>query len=216
MGSELRGVIYDFDNTLVLTDKYLQKKIEEICKYTRKEIRINRKELETGSHLISWLKKWQIPKRKAEEIYLSEIHSLTLVDCAREMLKHVHSLDYPQGIATHSPRCVVETVLENNKALEYVTKMVTFDEILKLKLKPKPAPDTLLWLADQLDVKPQNCLYAGDTPEDIKAGKSAGMITVGVAYDKNRIKRLRKTYPDLGIMTSSKQLYNLVCLLFSR
>jgi len=216
MGSKLEGSIYDFDNTLVPTDKYIWKKFEEICEYSGKEIKIDRKELETGSHLISWLKRLHIPKWKAEEIYLSEIHSLNLFPYCREMLEYVHSLGYPQGIATHSPRCVVETVLDNNKALGYVTKIVSFDEILKLKLKPKPAPDSLLWLAEQLGVKPENCLYAGDTPEDIEAGKSADMITVGVAYDKGRIKRLRKTCPDLGIMTSSKQLYNLVRLLFSR
>ena len=216
MGSKLKGVIYDFDNTLVITDKYIKKKLEEICKYTGKEIKIDRRELETGSHWVSWLKKLHVPKKKAEEIYLSEIHCLTLADRARDMLEYVYSLGYPQGISTHSPRCVVETVLENNKASEYITKMVTFDEILKLKLRPKPAPDSLLWLADQLGVKPESCLYAGDTPEDVKAGKSAGMVTVGVAYDKKGIKKLRKACPDLGIMTSSKQLYNLVCLLFSK
>jgi len=216
MGSRLEAIVYDFDKTIANTDKYIQKKFEEIWKYSGREIKIDSKELETGSHWVSWLKKLHIPKRKAEEIYLSDIHSIVLVDHAKKMLEYIHSLGYPQGIATHSPRCVVETILENNNASGYITKMVTFDEILKLKLRPKPAPDSLLWLADQLGVKPENCLYAGDTPEDVKAGKSAGMVTVGVAYDKKGIKKLRKACPDLGIMTSSKQLYNLVCLLFSK
>lgn len=214
MGSRIEAVIYDFDNTLVNTEKYLQKKFEEICRYSGKEVKVRSRELETGSHLMSVLKKLRVPLRKAEEIYLSDIYSIRLFSHAKEMLEYVNSLGYPQGIATHSPKCIVETVLEQNNVLGYINKMVTFDEILKLKLKPKPAPDTLLWLAEQLNVKPENCLYVGDTPEDIIAGKSACMITVGVAYKKKGIKKLRKACPDLGIMTTSKQLYNLVSLLF--
>lgn len=44
----------------------------------------------------------------------------------------------------------------------------------------KPNPDPLFWAADQIGVKPDQCLMIGDTTADIRAGKSAGAQTVGV------------------------------------
>ena len=46
----------------------------------------------------------------------------------------------------------------------------------------KPAPDGALLLAEQLGVKPEECLYIGDTWVDMQTGKNAGMETVGVLW----------------------------------
>ena len=47
-------------------------------------------------------------------------------------------------------------------------------------MKPHPAP--LLAAAELLGVLPANCLYVGDDERDIRAGKAAGMATMGVRY----------------------------------
>lgn len=214
MQYKIKAIVYDFDGTLVKSEEYLQRKFTELYKSVgKKEVKLESDVLEV-SDWVNKLKKLRIPIRRAKKIYLSEIYSIEFYQHAKEMLEYVHSLGHPQGIATNSPRSVVETVLEQYKLADCIDKMITFDEILKLRLKPKPEPDSLVWLADQLDVKPENCLYVGDTQDDIKAGKKAGMITVGAAYQKKKIKKLVKACPDLGIMTSSKQMYNLVRLLF--
>lgn len=46
--------------------------------------------------------------------------------------------------------------------------------------KPHPAP--LLLAAQELGVPPERCIYVGDAPRDIEAGKAAGMRTVVAAY----------------------------------
>ena len=46
----------------------------------------------------------------------------------------------------------------------------------------KPAPDGALLLAEQLGVKPEECLYIGYTWVDMQTGKHAGMETVGVLW----------------------------------
>jgi N-acetyl-D-muramate 6-phosphate phosphatase len=46
--------------------------------------------------------------------------------------------------------------------------------------KPHPAP--LLEAARRLGVAPQQCLYVGDDPRDIAAGRAAGMATVAAAW----------------------------------
>ena len=46
----------------------------------------------------------------------------------------------------------------------------------------KPAPDGAWRIARELAVKPEECLYIGDTGTDMKTGNSAGMHTVGVLW----------------------------------
>lgn len=46
----------------------------------------------------------------------------------------------------------------------------------------KPNPEGVLHIAQQLGVKPEECLYVGDTNTDMKTGLAAGMYTVGVTW----------------------------------
>ena len=44
----------------------------------------------------------------------------------------------------------------------------------------KPAPDIYLKVAEDLGVKPENCLVFEDIPNGMRAGKAAGMTVIGV------------------------------------
>ena len=46
----------------------------------------------------------------------------------------------------------------------------------------KPAPDGALKIAGELHVKPEECMYFGDTNTDMQTGRAAGMFTVGVTW----------------------------------
>ena len=46
----------------------------------------------------------------------------------------------------------------------------------------KPAPDGALKLAEKFGVKPEECLYIGDTGTDMLTGTRAGMHTLGVLW----------------------------------
>lgn len=46
----------------------------------------------------------------------------------------------------------------------------------------KPDPSAALSIAARFGVKPEECLYAGDTSTDMKTGTAAGMYTVGVLW----------------------------------
>lgn len=43
---------------------------------------------------------------------------------------------------------------------------------------PKPAPDSLLYACQQLNILPGHCLYVGDGERDIQASKDAGMPNI--------------------------------------
>jgi len=211
---EIGAFVYDLDETLVDSGKYIQKMYGKICKSAG--VKPTTDILESGSSWRRLLKKLHISHRTAEDLYRQNILKIKLCgDEIRDMLRDVHSSGCRQGVCTNSPRSLAEPILESNGVSDYVDCMVTYDDLKKLGLKPKPAPDSLLWLAEELKVEPGRCLYVGDTSEDILAGKRAGMITVAVAYKGGckKFKKLKEISPDLGVMTSTSQLYNLVKLL---
>ncbi len=69
----------------------------------------------------------------------------------------------------------------------------------------KPFPHPVLWAAEQMQVKPEECLMIGDTTVDIRAGKAAGAQTVGVLCGLGREKELRRAGADL-ILNSTHEL----------
>jgi HAD superfamily hydrolase (TIGR01509 family) len=74
----------------------------------------------------------------------------------------------------------------------------------------KPFPHPVLWAAEQMGVKPEECLMVGDTVVDIKAGKQAGAQTVGVLCGFGERDELEKAGADL-ILDSTPQLYDVLC-----
>jgi len=47
-------------------------------------------------------------------------------------------------------------------------------------VKPKPAPDTLLFMAERMGFDPGECSYVGDMPQDMLTAKNAGMKGIGL------------------------------------
>lgn len=60
----------------------------------------------------------------------------------------------------------------------------------------KPDPEGVLHIARQLGVKPEECLYVGDTNTDMKTGLAAGMYTVGVTWGFRPREELESFSPD--------------------
>ena len=56
-----------------------------------------------------------------------------------------------------------------------------------------------MWAAQQMQVKPEECLMVGDTTVDIRAGKSAGAQTVGVLCGFGTERELRRAGADLNL-----------------
>ncbi len=57
-------------------------------------------------------------------------------------------------------------------------------------LPRKPDPTGVLMICEKLGVKPQKCLYVGDTATDMKTGKAAGCLTAGASWGFRTIDEL--------------------------
>ena len=64
-------------------------------------------------------------------------------------------------------------------------------------IRRKPAPDGPLMIAGKFGVRPEECMYVGDTSTDMKTGKAAGMFTVGALWGFRDREELNANGADL-------------------
>ena len=115
---------------------------------------------------------------------------------AEELLKSLHDAGSKLGVVTSSRKRHLDMKMH---ALEESGTAVLFDAIITaddVQLK-KPDPEPLCECARRLGVTPGECVYVGDMRVDLKAGKSAGMTTVGVLTGFDDLDHLENEHPDL-------------------
>jgi phosphoglycolate phosphatase len=71
-------------------------------------------------------------------------------------------------------------------------------------IKPKPSPEAIFKCIERFNVKSVDCLIAGDSVNDIKAGKAAGIKTVGLLSGLYCHEELVKEVPDLILSDLTK------------
>ena len=105
-------------------------------------------------------------------------YDVCLKEGAFEFLETMRRDGIELGIASSNSRELIETVLKSLRILSYFKAIRTSCEVAA----GKPAPDVYLKVADDIGVRPQNCLVFEDVPKGILAGKNAGMAVCAV-YD---------------------------------
>ena len=63
----------------------------------------------------------------------------------------------------------------------------------------KPAPDVIFTALAALGAKPADCLFVGDSPADMEAGRRAGVKTCAVRYGYGKDEEMERFTPDYWI-----------------
>ena len=95
-----------------------------------------------------------------------------------ELLKALEEQGIPWGIVTNKPHAMTQPLLKALGLLHRSGCVVSGDRLPQRK--PDPAP--LRLGAQELGVPPERCVYVGDAPRDIDAGRAAGMATIAASY----------------------------------
>jgi len=135
---------------------------------------------------------WAVINEIAPQMFAD---NLDLIQGAGDIVENLSSNGLKIGLVTSTQRQYLETKmqpLKNAGVDDLFEAIITSDDVKKRK----PAPDPLITCAQQLDMKPGNCVYVGDTTTDIKAGKAAGMRTVAVLTGFDEYEALEKEDPD--------------------
>lgn len=95
---------------------------------------------------------------------------------ALNLLKQIHKMNFPIGLATNAPRPVCHTVLQCLQIETFFSSVQTADDVENTK----PHPEIYLKSADNLKVAPQHCLVFEDSPTGVRAAHAAGMQVIYV------------------------------------
>jgi sugar-phosphatase len=110
---------------------------------------------------------------------ISHMEGMKTYTGARELL---NSLPPRHWAIVTSGSTRVATARLNYAGLPRPEVFVTADDVKA----GKPAPDAYLLAAQQLQVKPANCVVVEDAPMGIRAGKAAGMKVIGIASSHSK------------------------------
>jgi HAD superfamily hydrolase (TIGR01509 family) len=126
---------------------------------------------------------------------------LPLVPSATSVVRSLAAC-WPLGLASSSPRRLIDTVLDGSELRELFTVAVSTEEVPR----GKPAPDVYLAAADRLAVPPGRCVAVEDSTNGVRAADAAGMPCVAVPQPRYPVppevlSRATRVLPSLGDLT---------------
>lgn len=128
----------------------------------------------------------QVPESEIEPLrlrYLDHYRAIVaddsvLFDGLEEVLNTLEKRNLPWGIVTNKPIWLTTPLLEQ-MALDKRAAVVICGDTLD-KRKPHPLP--LIVAAETIGIACDDCVYIGDDPRDIAAGRAARMKTLIASY----------------------------------
>jgi len=143
------------------------------------------------------------------EFYKSKI---SLKPGALNTLNFLRDNGIPIAIGTSNSQELAEVVLKSNNIIEYFGHIQTGCA----EIKGKPFPDIYLNAAKAIEVLPEYSIVVEDTIAGVRAGKNAGMFTIGI-YDQwaKREHEAMKTEADL-FLTNHFELLEYFQLIFQK
>lgn len=132
-----------------------------------------------------------------EELFPSMLRErTTLIPGADDLLRKIRKGGGAIGLVTSTPKRNLENKwlpLGEPGIRHFFAATITSDDVEK----KKPSPEGFVACARQLGANLKKCMAVGDTRVDIRAGKAAGMITVGVLTGFDTYDQLKTEGPDL-------------------
>lgn len=130
------------------------------------------------------------------------LYKTKVFDGIKETLCEMKKMGMKIGLVSNKPHGAVCDVVEK------LFEKGTFDSYTGLKddMCAKPNPASVLKMAQDLNVKSEQCMYIGDTNVDMQTGKNAKMYTVGVLWGFRDYEELSANGADAIV----KKAYELV------
>jgi HAD superfamily hydrolase (TIGR01509 family) len=202
-GGALRGVLFDWDGTLI--DSYHADSQAYLGMFRGLGLGWGLQDLELH-YSPDWYTVYRaagIPEsqwERADQLWRLhyEKHSSKLVTGARRVLQRLarrHSL----GLVTSGDRARVSRQLREFALTRTFRARVCGGDTPEKK--PHPAP--LRRALQQLKLEAHECIYVGDTPEDLEMARAVGMRAIAVLGPFPTEKRLRAAKPEFLLETLS-------------
>jgi len=138
---------------------------------------------------------WDLVKKMREMYAKNHLQIIKLLPNAKEILEKLKKKGYRLGIASTKLKKFITEAINHLEIADYFEVVVSGYEVEN----HKPAPDLILETARQMKVNPIDCVYIGDSPTDIIAGRDAGSLTIAVLTGANNLEIMSQENPDFII-----------------
>ena len=187
----MKAVLFDLDGTLIDTAADFIRIIQDMCREENREVvdaDLIRTQVSEGARAMVKLVYPELDvsdpiflahRQRFLDIYGADIAVDTdLFEGMYPLLEALEAQNIPWGIVTNKPRWLSEALLKALNLTERCAVLVCPEDVKNTK----PDPEPMYLAASQINIDPQDCIYVGDHPRDIDAGRNAEMYTILAAY----------------------------------
>ncbi|MCH7880886.1 MAG: phosphoglycolate phosphatase [Proteobacteria bacterium] len=186
----IEAVLFDLDGTLVDTAPDMGAALNNLLieeKLAPVPMDIIRPFVSQGALVLTKLGfSEHVPESEIEPLrqrYLDHYRAIVadnsaLFDGFEQVLESLDNQGTPWGIVTNKPEWLTTPLLEQLALNDNAAVVICGDSLEQRK--PHPLP--LIVAAETIGIDCQSCVYIGDDPRDIDAGKAAKMTTLIAAY----------------------------------
>ena len=187
----MKAVLFDLDGTLIDTAADFIRIIQQMCHEAGRPLvdaELIRAQVSEGARAMV---KLVYPELQVEDPLLQQHRQRFLDSYGAEiavdtdlfagmyaLLEELEKHEIPWGIVTNKPRWLSEALLKALNLTERCAVLVCPEDVTRTK----PDPEPMYLAAQQINIVPEDCIYVGDHPRDIDAGRHARMYTILAAY----------------------------------
>ena len=187
----MKAVLFDLDGTLIDTAADFVRIIQNMCREKGCDVvadELIRAQVSEGARAMVQLVYPELDvndevflahRQRFLDIYGADIAVDTdLFEGMYPLLDELEAAQIPWGIVTNKPRWLSEALLKALNLTQRCSVLVCPEDVTKTK----PDPEPMYLAAKQIHLAPEECIYVGDHPRDIDAGRAANMYTILAAY----------------------------------
>ena len=187
----MKAVLFDLDGTLIDTAADFIRIIQDMCRDKQCDVvaaDLIRTQVSEGARAMVKLVYPELDvedpvflahRQRFLDVYGNDIAVETdLFEGMYPLLETLESQNIPWGIVTNKPRWLSEALLKALNLTERCAVLVCPEDVSKTK----PDPEPMYLAAKRIQIQPEDCIYVGDHPRDIDAGRHAHMYTILAAY----------------------------------
>ncbi len=216
-GRRIEGIVFDVDGTL--TDSIGA--YYEVFRRVTAQFGIQIKKEDVIEPMVTGALIWNriLPKDSSDRDEKIEQFMKAIPQVYQEVFQQVHPFDGLESVlkglaergirigALTSAREVAVRPLHHHALSQYFLVIITRED----GFLPKPAPDGILECLRRMEISPDHAIIIGDSPLDIRAGKAAGSLTIGVLSGIGNRAQLETEAPT-AIINHVSQLLSLLNL----
>lgn len=133
-------------------------------------------------------------------------YKVTVYDGMGETLEKIKSMGVKLAVLSNKPHAQTQKVISNL----FGDELFDWVQGQQEGIEKKPDPSGALAIAKAFGVKPEECMYVGDTNVDMMTGNRAGMFTVGVLWGFRDRKELIEHHAH-ALAEKPEDLMRLLC-----